>query len=312
MSFSDFYGETTDENSHDILTEALNLGVDHIDTSDIYGAGRSEDVIGSFLKQQGSRANDFFKIASKGGITRGNPDRPFNNSREHLTEALDASLKRMRVDCIDLYYIHRREPEVPVEETVDVLKGFIAAGKIKSFGFSEIAPTTIRAIAALHPVAAIQSEYSLSTRGPELGVVRATKDVGAAMVAFSPVGRGLLTDRPHDESTIANLPFLKENPRFIEPNLSRNVTATEAFRAMAIDMGVATSSLSIAWLMHQDNHILPIPGTRSIKHFRELVAGAELTLSETDLKAINQILPEGWAHGDRYSIAQWNGIERYC
>ena len=312
MSFSDFYGETTDENSHAILKAAMDMGVNHIDTSNIYGMGRSEEAIGSFLKANGQDARDFFTIASKGGITRGNPDRPFNNSREHLEEELDKSLARMGVEVIDLYYIHRRDPGMEVEEIVDVLKGFIQAGKIKSFGFSEIAPTTIRAIAALHPVAAIQSEYSLSTRGPELGVVRATKDVGAAMVAFSPVGRGLLTDRPHDEASVAGMPFLHTNPRFIEPNLSRNVAATDSFRALAGDMGVAASTLAIAWLMYQDSHILPIPGTRSVTHFKELVAGAALDLSTDDLAAIDAILPEGWAHGDRYSTAQWNGIERYC
>ena len=312
MSFSDFYGATTEEDSHAILSAAIDHGVNHLDTANIYGMGRSEDAIGSFLKKQGSRAQDFFTIASKGGITRGNPDRPFNNSREHLSEELDKTLARLGVECIDLYYMHRRDPSMEVDEIVDVLKGFISAGKIKSFGFSEVAPTTIRAIAEIHPIAAVQSEYSLSTRGPELGVVRATREVGAAMVAFSPVGRGLLTDKPHGPEKVAGLDFLKTNPRFIEPNLTANINATAPFRALAQEMGVATSSLAIAWLMHQDTHILPIPGTRSVSHLKELIAGAELKLSESDLAAIDAILPEGWAHGDRYSVGQWNGIERYC
>lgn len=312
MSFSDFYGTATEEGSHAILSSAIDHGVNHLDTANIYGMGRSEEVIGSFLKKQGSRALDFFTIASKGGITRGNPDRPFDNSREHLTAELDKTLARLGVECIDLYYMHRRDPSMELEEIVDVLKEFIKAGKIKSFGFSEIAPTTIRAIAAIHPIAAVQSEYSLSNRGPELGVVRATREVGAAMVAFSPVGRSLLTDKPHDAEKVAGLDFLKINPRFIEPNLSANIKATAPFRALAKEMGVATSSLAIAWLMHQDEHILPIPGTRSVAHLQELIAGTELALSDSDLAAIDAILPEGWAHGDRYSVAQWNGIERYC
>ena len=312
MSFSDFYGTATEEGSHAILSAAIDHGVNHLDTANIYGMGRSEETIGRFLKQQGSRAQDFFTIASKGGITRGNPERPFNNSREHLNEELDKTLTKLGVECIDLYYIHRRDQSMPLEEVVDVLKDMIKAGKIKSFGFSEIAPTTIRAIAEMHPVAAVQSEYSLSNRGPELGVVRATKDVGAAMVAFSPVGRGLLTDKPPTPEKAASLDFMKVNPRFMEPNLSANIKAVAPFQALAKEMGVATSTLAIAWLMHQDEHILPIPGTRSVDHMKELISGAELSLSDSDLAAIDAILPEGWAHGDRYSVAQWVGVERYC
>ncbi len=312
MSFSDFYGTATEEGSHAILSAAIDHGVNHLDTANIYGAGRSEEAIGSFLKKQGSRAQDFFTIASKGGIDRASKERPFNNSRTHLNAELDKTLAKLGVECIDLYYIHRRDITVPLDDTVDTLSRMIEAGKIKSFGFSEIAPTTIRQIAAMHPVAAIQSEYSLSNRGPELGVLRACKELGAAMVAFSPVGRGLLTDKPHDEAKVATMNFMKVNPRFIEPNLSANIAATAPFRALAREMGVATSTLAIAWLIHQDSHILPIPGTRSVTHFKELIAGAALHLSADDLAAIDRILPEGWANGDRYSQGQWNGIERYC
>lgn len=312
MSFSDFYGPAQEKDSHAILSRAIDLGVNHLDTANIYGMGQSENAIGSFLKAQGSRAQDFFTIASKGGIDRKNPDRPFNNTAEHLTTELDNSLSRLGVETIDLYYIHRRDIKVPLADTVGTLKSFIDAGKIKSFGFSEIAPTTINAIAALHPLAAIQSEYSLSTRGPDLGVVQATKKLGAAMVAFSPVGRGLLTDRPHGAEQVEQMPFLKVNPRFIEPSLSANINHTAAFRSLAADMGVAASTLAIAWLLHRDDHILPIPGTRSVKHFEELVAAGEFTLSASDLAAIDACLPVGWAHGDRYSAGQWNGIERYC
>ena len=312
MSFSDFYGPAIEAESHAVMTAALDHGVNHLDTSNIYGMGQSENAIGSFLKKQGTKANDFFTIASKGGIDRTSTERPFNNTPEHLTEELDKSLARLGVEVIDLYYIHRRDLLVPLAETVDVLKSMIAAGKIKQFGFSEIAPTTMREIAALHPLAAIQSEYSLSTRSPELGVVQTAKKLGAAMVAFSPVGRALLTDKPHDAATVDGMGFLKINPRFIEPNLSANINATAPFRKMAADMGIAASTLAIAWLLHQDDHILPIPGTRSVNHFKELIAAADVTLSESDLAAIDEILPIGWAHGDRYSAGQWNGIERYC
>ena len=312
MSFSDFYGATNEAESHAILSAAIDNGVNHLDTANIYGMGQSETVIGSFLKKQGTRAQDFFTIASKGGIDRTSTDRPFNNDGDYLRAELDATLTRLGVEAIDLYYIHRRDQSVPLEDLIETLAGMITAGKIKAFGFSEIAPTTLRAAAALHPVAALQSEYSLSTRGVELGNMQATQELGAAMVAFSPVGRGLLTDKPHTADLIENMPFLKINPRFNEPNLSANIDATKPFRAFAADMGMAASTLACAWLLHQADHVLPIPGTRSVDHFRELVKAAEVALTPSDLAEIDAILPLGWAFGDRYSASQWNGVERYC
>ena len=312
MSFSDFYGATNEAESHGILSSAIDMGVNHLDTANIYGMGQSETVIGRFLKNQGARAQDFFTIASKGGIDRTSTERPFNNDRDYLNAELDASLMRLGVEVIDLYYIHRRDETIPLEDLIETLAGMIKVGKIKSFGFSEIAPTTLRAAAAMHPVAALQSEYSLSTRGVELGNMQATQELGAAMVAFSPVGRGLLTDKPHTADLIETMPFMKVNPRFIDPNLTANIEATKPFRALAADMGMAASTLACAWLLHQADHVLPIPGTRSVQHFKELVMAAEVTLSPADLAEIDTILPPGWAHGDRYSQGQWNGVERYC
>ena len=312
MSFSDFYGVTTEEESHAILSTAIDHGVNHLDTANIYGMGRSEEAIGQFLKKQGSRAQDFFTIASKGGIDRTSTERPFNNSDAYLKAELDASLQRLGLESIDLYYIHRRDVAVPLEELMDTLKQLIKSGKIKSIGFSEIAPTTLQAAAAFHPVAALQSEYSLSTRVAELGNLQATQKIGAALVAFSPVGRGLLTDHPHTADRIETMPFMKINPRFIEPNLTANIEATKKFRGLAADMGMAASTLACAWLLHQGDHVLPIPGTRSVAHFKELIAAAELSLSRDELAAIDEILPVGWAHGDRYAASQWKGIERYC
>ena len=158
----------------------------------------------------------------------------------------------------------------------------------------------------------MQSEYSLSTRSPELGLIQKTAELGTTLVAFSPIGRSLLTDTPHTEDKVQSFPFLKNNPRFLEPNLSRNVEATAGFRGLAGDMGVTTSTLAIAWLLHQGPHILPIPGTRSVDHLKELAKGANLKLTAADLDEISRRLPLGWAHGDRYSQAQWIGPERYC
>jgi len=197
MSFSNFYGATNEAESHAILDMAIEAGVNHIDTSNIYGMGTSETVIGTYF-QKNPAAKDHFHIATKGGITR-NPDGPGNiflNTREHLEEELNKSLKRMGVEAVDLYYVHRRDPALPIEEVTETLAGFAKAGKIKTIGYSEIAPTSLRKANAIHPVAAVQSEYSLSTRSPEMGLMQTCAELGTAVVAFSPVGRSLLTDNP--------------------------------------------------------------------------------------------------------------------
>jgi len=313
MSFSNFYGPADTEQSHAILSLALDLGIDHIDTSNVYGNGVSEERIGSFLAKQGAGRNSLFKIATKAAICRDEDGKTFiDNSPAHLAAELDKSLLRLGVDQVEVFYVHRRDPALPIEEVTEALAGFVRSGKIKQFGFSEIAPTSLARAAAVHPVGAVQSEYSLSTRSPELGLVQKTAELGTTLVAFCPVGRSLLTDKPHSAENAATMPFLKTNPRFVEPNLSLNVKATAGFRALAGDMGVKTSTLAIAWLLHQGEHILPIPGTRSTDHLRELAKGADLKLSATDLEEINRQLPVGWAHGDRYSIAQWAAPERYC
>jgi aryl-alcohol dehydrogenase-like predicted oxidoreductase len=312
MSFSNFYGEATRDDAMALLTMAVDHGVDHIDTADIYGMGVSETAIGAFLAKQGRQAQDFFHIATKAGIERDETGSGINNDPDYLRQSLEGSLKRLGVDYVDLFYVHRRQENVQIEEVTETLAGFVREGLIGSFGFSEIAPTTLRRAAAVHPVAAVQSEYSLQTRGPELGLVQATRDLGAAMVAFSPVGRGLLTDRPHTAERITEIPFLAVNPRFMGDDLQRNIAATDAFRDLAKDMGMAASTLAIAWLLHQDDHVIPIPGTRSVKHFAELIAAAEVKLHDEDMARIDAILPPGWCHGDRYSDGQWRAIERYC
>ncbi len=313
MSFSDFYGPTDTEKSHAILRKALDLGIDHIDTANVYGLGVSEERIGSFLKELGGNKNDYFKIATKAAIRRDKDGRRFfDNSFSYLQSELDKSLKRLGVEQIELFYIHRRDPQCPIEEVTATLAEFVKAGKIRQFGFSEIAPASLQLAAAVHPVGAVQSEYSLSTRLPELGLVQRTKELGASLVAFSPVGRSLLTDDPHSFETCQTIDFLKGNPRFLKPNYDHNIAATDRFRSLSGEMGYRTASLAIAWLLHQGEHILPIPGTRSVSHLEDLAAGTEISLSEGDLQAIEDCLPIGWAHGDRYSVAQWIGPERYC
>ena len=314
MSFSNFYGPCDDDQANAILSAAIDLGLNHIDTSYVYGMGVSEQRIGNFLAKQGRSATDFFHIATKAGICR-DPDtgvRSFNNEAAHLETELDKSLRRMGIDHVDLFYVHRRQPDIPVEEVAGSLGRLVEKGKIKQIGFSEIAPSSLRRAHAVFPVGAVQSEYSLSTRAPEMGLVQACAALGTTLVAFSPVGRTLLTDHPLSYEAAQALDFLKGNPRFLLPNYEANIAVTAGFRRYAADHNVASASLAIAWLLAQGEHILPIPGTRSVVHLKQLAAAREILVTEQMQAEIEAILPVGWAHGDRYSQAQWVGPERYC
>jgi aryl-alcohol dehydrogenase-like predicted oxidoreductase len=314
MSFTDFYGATDEAASHALLDAALEAGVDHIDTSNVYGAGRSEEVIGRYLARYRGKGGLPFHIATKAGITR-HPEtgaRCFDNSAAHLEGELDKSLKRLGVEQVALFYVHRRDPAIEIEEVTETLAGLIAKGKIASFGYSEIAPTSLARAAAIHPVAAVQSEYSLQTRAPDLGLVQACERLGTALVAFSPVGRGLLTDRPPTPERVAQSAFLSTTPRFMGANLERNRAASQPFRDLAREMGRPAASLAIAWLLGRSETVLPIPGTRSVEHFRELVAGCDRLLTAEENAAIEEALPVGWAHGARYSDEQMIGPEPYC
>jgi aryl-alcohol dehydrogenase-like predicted oxidoreductase len=312
MSFTDMYGPTNEAASHAILDACRDLGVTHLDTANVYGMGKSENAIGSYLKANPA-ARDEFIIATKATITRDKDgNRAFDNSAEHLEAELDKSLQRLGLDCVDLFYAHRRDTRFTPEETAANLGRLVEKGKTRAIGLSEIAPSTLRRAMKEYPVAAVQSEYSLSTRFPDLGLVQASAELGVAMVAFSPVGRSLLTDNPIPREQIPDLPFLAGNPRFMEPNLTENLRLTDAFRELAAEMGTSAAGLSNAWLLSRGPHVIPIPGTRSVNHLRECMSGANLTLSETDLARIEAVLPVGWAHGDRYSDEQWKGPERYC
>jgi len=312
MSFAEFYGPTTEENSAAILDAALEAGITHIDTANVYGMGRSERAIGAMLRARpGLREN--LHIATKAGINR-NAEAgatPFDNSPAHLEAQLDASLERLGTEYVDLFYVHRREASRPIEEVSETLAALVQKGKARAIGFSEIAPSSLRRAHAVHPVAAVQSEYSLATRAPEMGLLQTCAELDVALVAFSPVGRSILTDHPLAPEIIPDLPFLKINPRFQAPNYAQNLALTEPLRALAAEMGVPTAGLAIAWCLAQGEHVIPIPGTRSVTHFKELLTGLELDLTEGDLARIAEILPVGWAWGDRYADAQWVGPERY-
>ena len=309
-SFAGAYGTTDENESHATLARALDLGIDFLDIANVYGAGAAERVVGSFIKNHPGR----FRIATKGGIRR-RPEtmkRVFDNSEEHLREALEASLDRLGVEHVDLYYIHRREQARPIEDVMETLLRFKQEGKIGGIGFSEIAPSSLRRAHAVHPVMAVQSEYSLWTRGPDLGLIETCRELGVAFVPFSPLGRGMLTNVTPDPATFGEQDFRKNNPRFLEPNFSRNLEIIGAFRRHAADKGLAPATLAIAWLLHRGEHLIPIPGTRSAAHLEEHAAAADVQLTAGEITEIEQILPCGFAHGDRYSDSQIIGVERYC
>lgn len=310
MSFAGLYGNATVNESHAVLDACRNEGVTHIDTANVYGNGRSEEIIGSwFAANPGAR--DEMVLATKAGITR-DPERRFNNDAEYLEASLDQSLERLGVDHVDLFYVHRYDRTHSPEDVAGSLKRLIDAGKTKAVGFSEIAPSTLRRAFSECPIAAVQSEYSLSTRAPELGLVQTCAELGTTLVAFSPVGRAFLTDDPFSFERVQSMAFTKSNPRFIEPNYSANILATDRLRALAAEIGEPTAALAIAWLISRGDHVLPIPGTKNTAHLAELVRGTEITLSEDALDEIEKALPVGWAHGDRYNATQWEGPERFC
>lgn len=310
MSFAGIYGDATIEQSHSVLNACRSAGVTHIDTANVYGSGRSEDIIGKWFADTPA-ARDEMVIATKAGIT-GNAERRFNNDLEHLETSLDASLQRLGVDCVDLFYVHRYDRAHSPEDVAGTLKRLIESGKTKAVGLSEVAPSTLRRAFSECPIAAVQSEYSLSTRAPELGLVQACADLGTSLVAFSPVGRAFLTDAPFSYEHAQTMAFTKNNPRFTGENYRANIAATDKLRALAAELGEPTAAIAIAWVIAQGKHVLPIPGTKNTAHLSELLRGTQIDLDAGMRARIEEILPVGWAHGDRYTAAQWDGPERYC
>lgn len=309
-SFAGAYGATTEAEAHRTLAAARDLGVTFLDTANVYGMGVSERIIGSFLK--GNAGN--FTIATKAGIWRdpATGKRGFNNKAEYLRGELEGSLERLGLEAVDLYYIHRRDQEVPIEALMETLLAFKAEGKIRGIGFSEIAPATLRRATAVGTVDAVQSEYSLWSRQPEMGMIDTCKELGVAFVPFSPLGRGMFADVPPDPSTFEKGHFRTGTPRFTEPNFSNNVRAIDGFRALATDLGTTPAALAIAWCLAQGSHLIPIPGTRSAEHLVDCVSASEIDMTPDVLAQIEACLPRGWAHGDRYSHDQWVGVEGYC
>jgi aryl-alcohol dehydrogenase-like predicted oxidoreductase len=307
MSFAGFYGATDRQESFAALKKALDLGITHLDTAIAYGQGLSETIIGDFMREN----RNSFVVASKCGIIP-KPQRHFSNKRDYIRQAVEGSLGRLQLEQIPLFYLHRRDEEVPIEDATGFMAELVTEGKIGGIGLSEVSPATLERASAVHPIAAVQSEYSLWTRQPELGLLQACKRLGTAFVAFSPVGRGIFADKTPDPATFPETDFRRGCPRFSADNLERNNAIIDRFRAYASDHGWSTAALATAWTMAQGDHIIPIPGTRSAAHLGELAQSVEITLGATELAEIEAILPIGFAHGHRYSLAQVVGTEMYC
>lgn len=269
MSFAGIYGDATVEESHAVLGACRAAGVTHIDTANVYGNGRSEEIIGAWFAATAG-AREEMVLATKAGITR-SAERRFNNDADHLDACLDESLARLGTGHVDLFYVHRYDTAHTPEALGVTLRGLIDSGRTRAVGLSEIAPTTLKRVMRECPVAAVQSEYSLSTRAPELGLTQVCADLGVTLVAFSPVGRSYLTDAPFSPARVQSHAFLETNPRFMEPNYSANIAQTDRFRALAAEMEISAAGLAIAWLIAQGDHVLPIPGTRNTAHLAELL-----------------------------------------
>jgi aryl-alcohol dehydrogenase-like predicted oxidoreductase len=302
MGMSSAYGERDDAESTRTLHRALDLGVNHLDTADIYGMGDNEQLVGKVVAQRrdevvlatkfGNRPRE--DAAAGGGLR-------IDTSAAWVRQACDASLRRLGIDTIDLYYAHRRNPETPIEETVGAMAELVAAGKVRHLGLSEVSPATLRAAHAVHPIAAVQLEYSLFTRDVVEGEMLATcRELGIAVVAYSPVGRGLLTGTVTSRAELSANDYRQTAPRFADENLARNLPLVDAVRAVADEIGCTAAQAAIAWVLAQGDDVLPIPGTKRVRYLEEDVAAADLALSEDQLARLTAAAPAGAVAGERY------------
>lgn len=303
MGMSEFYGDRDDVQSRATLERAYELGVTHYDTSNVYGRGHNERLVGEFIRDK----RDGIMLASKFGVVRdpdgaegSTYDRDIDNSPAYMRQCCEESLARLGVDVIDLYYVHRAAPGVPIEETVGALARLVEEGKIRGIGLSEIDGDTLRRAHATHPIAALQSEYSLWTREAEQDVLPICRELNITFVAYSPLGRGFLTGAIKKAGDLAENDFRLTSPRFQGDNFDRNVAIVEHVRELASAKGCTAGQIAIAWLLHRDQDIVPIPGTKRIKYLEENVATVDVTLDPSDLAALEALLPIGGAAGLRY------------
>jgi aryl-alcohol dehydrogenase-like predicted oxidoreductase len=291
MSFAGVYGSSEDADSVDTVIRALELGVTFIDTANVYGSGHSEEVVGRAIAGRRAEVVLATKFGGGGGSGLGSP--------EKVAPALEESLARLGTDYVDLYYLHRVDPATPIEETVGAMAELVGAGKVRYLGLSEAAPDTIRRGHATHPITALQTEYSLFSRDPEIEILPTTRELGIGFVAYSPLGRGLLTGRYRSGGDLPEEDWRRSVPRFQGDNLERNGRIVARLEEIASAHGATVAQLALAWVLHQGDEIVPIPGTRRRQNLEANAAAADVVLSDQDLRQIGEIASPSAVAGER-------------
>jgi len=304
MGMSAFYGPRDDGESIATIHRAIDLGVTLLDTSDMYGPHTNEQLVGRAIKDRRHKV----VLATKFGIVFENNTRSINGRPEYVKRACDASLQRLGVDHIDLYYQHRVDPNTPIEDTVGAMADLVTAGKVRYLGLSEAAPDTIRRACKIHPITALQTEYSLWTRDPEDGLLATCRELNVGFVAYSPLGRGFLTGAFKTPDDLAPDDFRRTNPRFEGDNFTKNLALVDHITRLARDKSVSAGQLALAWVLARGNDIVPIPGTKRRRYLEDNAAAEAITLTPTELAAIDKIAPKGAASGERYAAAAMKSV----
>lgn len=307
MGMSEFYGPRDDAASLRVLAQAVDNGINFFDTADMYGPYHNEEIIGRFLAAQKQR----IAIATKFGIVRqpGEYRRRIDNSADYIRRSCEASLRRLGIEQIDLYYAHRLDTTIPVEETMETLAQLVREGKIAHIGLCEVSATTLRRAHAVHPVAAVQTEYSLWTREVEQSVLPACRESGISLVAYSPLGRGFLTGRFQHDTSFAPGDFRASLPRFQPDNLTKNRPLAEVIAALAAEKSCTAAQIALAWLLAQGEEIIPIPGTCNPVHLRENIAALTIKLTSHELTTLREAVTALPVMGERYTHEGMKGLD---